>query len=142
LNLTKTKCQTPKKTQYGASYPAATSSRSVDHLKDEVKKKKANALANIDADELPLHRAEIDLRFNKEERMDVLGGLSQSLNRCIALEEERLSKYFGDGHPEGWKYYFIVVIPEGESIYCGGVPVVTLSLWPDDVGAAREHTVH
>src|SRR5882757_7625556 len=26
-------------------------------------------------------------------------------------------------------YYVIVVVPEGEFIYCGGVPVVTPSFW-------------
>ena len=92
-------------------------SRTVGDLKDEIKEKKAITLVNYEADALTLYRGAIEETPNKEERDERLSRLSQILNQCTFLDaEDLLSKHFGDGPPEGLKYYVIVVIPEGESI--------------------------
>jgi len=50
-----------------------------------------------------------------------LNRLSQHLDECTELDERhKLSAVFGRS-PPGKEYYIIVQIPEGRSVYCGGV---------------------
>jgi len=95
----------------------------VDALKDRIKEKRA--LGNIATVHLTLYRVEVDEGYNKQERINELERLFQHLNECTELDEEQqLAKIFDESPVEGKKYYILVQVPEGKSIYCGGVVLI------------------
>ena len=100
--------------------------KTVGHLKDEIKKRNTKTLATVDVQELNLYRVEIGIEIsnNRDTLVKELNQLSQNLNKALVLHEARqLPVYFGEGErpSTGKGYYILVLVPEGESIYCGGV---------------------
>jgi Crinkler effector protein N-terminal domain len=90
---------------------------SVDELKKAIKKEKEHRLDAFAAYSLKLYQVQLDKSLNKHERTSELARLSQNLNNCTELDEEdQLSKIFGEGAPDGKKYYTIVQLPTGQSI--------------------------
>ena len=90
---------------------------SVAHLKKEIKKEKSPGLNHVPADELILHRANIDNPIKEDVRIMELRRLSRNLDECLDLddEEQQLAELFG-ANPPGQKYFTLVQVPEGESI--------------------------
>ena len=95
----------------------------VAELKEKIMEKNTKTLVDIDAHMLTLYRGEVDGSLSLRERMDALNLLSQRSSACIRLVEDDVTTYFSQRPLEPREYYVIVVIPEGELIYCGGVPV-------------------
>ena len=97
-----------------------TLTRTVDHLKKEIRKApELNARA---VDSLTLYRVAIDQSHDKKLRMRELTRLSENLEECTELDEwQRVSTTFGESPPAGKIYVVLVQTPEGESIYCEGV---------------------
>ena len=94
----------------------------MEHLKKAI----PTDLKDVDARRLKLYRFEIDASYNKKKRINELKQLSQQLNECTELDEvQPLSECLGGSPPPEKKYYIIMQIPEGASIYCGSVV-----LWP------------
>ena len=85
-------------------------SRTVSHLKDEIKV----TLANYEAETPTLYGGAIQETPDREERDKILSRLSHNLSECrLLVEEDLISKHFDDDPPEGLEYYVIVVMPEG-----------------------------
>ena len=96
----------------------------VSDLKNQIKEKK-QALKDIDADHLTLHRVTIDTSLRQGALISKLKTLSENLPECMPLNDdvELLSNISGETSA-GKRYYILVRAPEGEgeSIYCDAVP--------------------
>lgn len=106
----------------------------VDRLKDAIKHKKEPELDAFAADALTLYRGAIDRSYHdKKARMNELRRLSEHLNECTELDDplQELSEIFSESLPTGKIYVILVRIPEGESIYCGGLLSLTQPPWLD-----------
>ena len=94
----------------------------VDQLKDAIKKKKTQTLANVEADDLILYRVAIDSNLDNKRRKTTLMHLSENLAQHEELSDtSHLSTIFDVSPPDGKSWLTLVQIPQGESIYCGGV---------------------
>jgi len=90
-------------------------------LKKAIKDRRPTDLKDVDDIYLELYRVEIDDTHNREMRINELKQLSRNLKDEELDEDNPLSVYFDRSPPQGKKYYIIVQISKGESIYCGGV---------------------
>ena len=99
-------------------------SRGVTLLKDKLKEKKPQTFADVEADHLQLYQVIINDDLDKKPRMEELERLYKEKEKeGKQLDERRmLSKYFGESPPEGFKFYVIIEIPRGESIFYCGMP--------------------
>jgi len=95
----------------------------VGNLRDKIKAKKSNELKHVDVDNLSLYQVEVDGSCDKKMHISKLEQLSQTLNECLELEdkEQQLSEVFGKSPPQGKKYYTLVQVSKGKSIYCRGI---------------------
>jgi len=86
----------------------------VDELKEKIKEKRQQKLADVDAATLNLYQVTVNGSPDRKRFIDQLNQLSQNLNEnMVGLRGcEQLSEYFGQSPPK--KYYIIVQIPEGE----------------------------
>jgi len=98
----------------------------VDDLKGKIKAQKPEGLATVDADTLTLYQATLDESYDEEKRINELKQLSQHLNECTELDEVQLVSVYFDKIPPGKVYYTLVQVPDGKSIYCGGVALLVL----------------
>ena len=100
----------------------ADMTRSVSYLKDAIKKKKTQTLANVEADDLILYRVAIDRSLDNQQQETTLTQLSENFGQHEELiNTSHLSAIFDMTLPDGKTWLTLVQIPQGESIYCGGV---------------------
>jgi Crinkler effector protein N-terminal domain len=92
--------------------------RIVDQLKDAIKKKKEQTLANVEADALTLYRVAINQFLDNEQQEATLTRISENLGEHKPLiNTHQLSGIFDEKPPDGEMWVTLV----GESIYCGAV---------------------
>jgi len=103
-------------------------------LKQKIKGQK-QALKEIDADHLTLHRVTINRPLETEALINELERLSETPQECtpLNLAIDVLSADIYNNPPTGKMHIILVRTPEGESIYYGGV-----LLMADGVGTPFE----
>src|SRR6267154_796740 len=104
----------------------------VGHLKKEIHQQNLNMLRHIDAKDLTLYKISIGFSNLDHYRM-ILDRVTQGIFTFDPPKQELLpsllvSTIFQEPSNQGM-ISILVEPPEGESIYCGGVPVATPSLW-------------
>ena len=90
--------------------------RTVDHLKDAIKKKKAQALNTIDADDLSLYQIDVDASDMKH-AINVVKHIAQGLNNRNELNSVLpLEEVFSPSGPLRKRIHILVKLPASESI--------------------------
>ena len=98
----------------------------VDQLKKAIKKKKTQTLANVEPHALTLYRVAIDRSLDNKQQETTLTQLSENWGeRKELINTDQLSSIFDEQPPDGKIWVTLVQIPQGESIYCGGVVLMT-----------------
>ena len=94
----------------------------MDQLKDAIKEKKKQTLANVKADTLILYRVTIDPTLDNDQQETTLTQLSENLGEHNKLiNTSYLSAIFDIAPPDRKTWLTLVQFPQGESIYCGGI---------------------
>ena len=104
----------------------------VDHLKKAIRQENLDMVANIRAHDLTLYKISVGFSNLDHYRM-ILDRVTQGIFTFDPPKQELLpsllvSTIFQEPSNQGM-ISILVEPPEGESIYCGGVPVATPSLW-------------
>jgi len=93
----------------------------VDQLKEGIIAKN-KVLKDLATRHLTLYRVELDESYDEKKRISELDQLYEHLNEYPALGAENpLSVYFDGSASPAKKYFTLVRVPEGKSMYCGGV---------------------
>ena len=89
----------------------------VDQLKDAIKEKKKQTLANVEADALILYRVAIDPTLDNDQQETTLTQLSENWGEHNELiNTSYLSAIFDVAPPDGKTWLTLVQIPQGESL--------------------------
>ena len=89
----------------------------VDQLKDAIKEKKKQTLANVEADALILYRVAIDPTLDNDQQETTLTQLSENWGEHNKLiNTSYLSAIFDVAPPDGKTWLTLVQIPQGESL--------------------------
>jgi len=91
--------------------------KTVGHLKDEIKTKQQQKLDHIDATDLKLYRVEIEDSHATVQIIAQLNQFSQNLNEGNALDVRGQLSVVFRGLPPGKSYYALAHPPKGQSIY-------------------------
>ena len=95
----------------------------VERLKEAIKAKRRRALGGFDECDFTLYKGELDQSVKMAREIKLL---SENLHTCTELENPNraLSTIF-QNPPTGHEHIVLVRTPQGESIYCGGVVLMT-----------------